>query len=175
MLLIAKHNDMKMDKYNVELSKIEYLAQMVSPAGPQAIEKVAETRRKNMEKMRREETGERDDDVLAEDEKQVVKRYSIEGEIVNTSFEDAIRDALGDSGQADYALQAILGEDHAKSVVYTVDKNSLEYLKKHEDLNAKMEKIIQAGSQKPLDEQVGQLNPEEIAALKALEFDTISF
>jgi len=174
-LIVHKYMQMKVEKYDNELSIIEYLAQMVSPAGPQAIQKIASSRRKNMEKIRKEEDGEKDDNVLVENETQVVKRYSIEGEIVNTSFEDAIREVMGNSEQTDETLKAILGDDHSKSVVYTVDKGNLQYLKNSEDLKAKMEKIVQQGNQKPLEEQVGQLNQEELDALKALEFDTISF
>lgn len=174
-MIMYKYADMKLEKYNIELSKIEYLAQMVSPAGPKAIEAVAATRRANVEKMRKIEDGAGEDGVIAEDDKQIVKRYSIEGEFVNTSFEDAIREAVGDAGRSDGALNAIFGDDREKSVVYTVDKSSLEYLKHSDDLKAKMEKIVQQGNQQPLEEQSGKLNEDEIAALKAMDFDTINF
>ncbi len=174
-LLMYKHSAMKMEKYDQQLSMIEYLAQLVTTMSPKAVGEIINGRRKKMEQMSKEETGV-DKNLLAENDKEIVRNYSIDGEIVNTSFDDAIRDAVGDDGKASAALRAIMGDGYSeKAVVYTVDRDSIEYLKNHDDLAAKMQKILEQGNQTPLKEQSSQLREEEIAALRALEFDTISF
>jgi hypothetical protein len=171
-LIMHKHAEMKFEKQDEILSTIEYLAQMVSPA-PKAVFDIVAARRKNVEKFKKEEA-DTDRNVLAEDGQKVIKRYSIDGEIVNTSFTDAIKEAIGESDNLDYALREIMGDDYsAKEVVYTVDKQNIEYLKKHEDVIAKMEKIIQQGHSKPLEEM--KLEPDDLAALKDEGFDTVSF
>ena len=173
-ILMRKHVEMKMEKRDQILDVIEYLAQMTSPS-PKAVFEIVKARKKDAEKHRQEMELE-DDNVVAEDEQEIVKNYNIDGEIVNTSFEDAIKAAMGEDDDKDGALKAILGNDYsAKKTIYTVDKRSLGYLKSHGDLDEKMQKIMQQSLEKPLMEQGPQLLPEEIAALKALEFDTISF
>jgi hypothetical protein len=168
--IIRKFLDMKLEKYDNNLSMIEYLAQMVSPS-PEGVNKVIAARRKKMDKMREENQ----EEIVTNNEGKNVKQYSIDGEIVNTSFDDAIREAMGDSGNAEFALKTILGNDYTDNpTAYTVDKRNIDALKNHDDLAEKMGKIIQQ-SQVATEKEGQKLLPEEIAALKETGFDTISF
>jgi vacuolar-type H+-ATPase subunit I/STV1 len=172
--IMQKYMEMKAEKQDTHLSMLEYLAKMTS-MNPKIAFEIAEARRKNMEKMKKERERE-DQTVVAETEVQVVKNYNTDGEIVNTSFDDAIRAAMGESDDSEAALKAILGDEYSgKKTVYTMDKSSLEYFKNHGDLEKRMQQIMQQASEKPLDEAPPKLLPEEVAALKALEFDTIEF